>query len=280
MGGARRHAVGGSPALGALLVLAAAGGGCAGRTPLPALPPPVALVHAHAHNDYEHARPLLEALDHGFCSFEADVWLVDGRVLVAHDRKDVEADRTLQRLYLDPLRARVQANGGRVYPGGPECDLLVDVKSDTAATYEALRGVLEPYADMLTTVRGASVTHRAILVILSGNEARSLVADNRVRYVALDGRLPDLQSGAPPDLVPWISADWEKLFAWRGSGPLPARDEEVLARIVAEAHAAGRRVRFWDAPDDEAGWRVLRDAHVDVINTDHLAGLERFLRAR
>lgn len=38
------------------------------------------LPRAHAHNDYEHARPLLDALDHGFTSVEADVWLVDGEL--------------------------------------------------------------------------------------------------------------------------------------------------------------------------------------------------------
>ena len=32
------------------------------------------LERAHAHNDYEHARPLLDALSHGFTSVEADVW--------------------------------------------------------------------------------------------------------------------------------------------------------------------------------------------------------------
>src|SRR2546429_8940516 len=88
-------------------------------------PPPLA--RAHAHNDYEHARPLLDALERGFCSIEADVWLVDGRLLVAHDRNAVKAERTLQALYLDPLRERVRRNGGRVYRDGPEVTLLVDV---------------------------------------------------------------------------------------------------------------------------------------------------------
>src|SRR5207237_4622701 len=41
----------------------------------------VPLIHAHAHNDYEHTRPLLDALDHGFCSVEADIHLVDGKLL-------------------------------------------------------------------------------------------------------------------------------------------------------------------------------------------------------
>ena len=32
---------------------------------------------AHAHNDYEHERPLYDAIAHGFNSVEADVFLVD-----------------------------------------------------------------------------------------------------------------------------------------------------------------------------------------------------------
>src|SRR6516165_11995665 len=79
----------------------------------------VPLRRAHAHNDYEHKRPLFDALDRGFCSVEADVYLIDGKLLVAHDRKDVKPDRTLEALYLDPLRERAKANGGRVYPDGP-----------------------------------------------------------------------------------------------------------------------------------------------------------------
>ena len=43
---------------------------------------PVApLARAHAHNDYLHERPLLDALDHGFTSVEADIFLVDGKLL-------------------------------------------------------------------------------------------------------------------------------------------------------------------------------------------------------
>jgi hypothetical protein len=45
----------------------------------------VPLERAHAHNDYEHERPLHDALGHGFKSVEADVWLVDGELVVSHD---------------------------------------------------------------------------------------------------------------------------------------------------------------------------------------------------
>src|SRR3954469_7012674 len=68
----------------------------------------IPLEHAHAHNDYEHARPLAEALEHGFTSVEADIWLVDGQLLVAHDRDKVDTARTLESLYLAPLRKSIQ----------------------------------------------------------------------------------------------------------------------------------------------------------------------------
>jgi hypothetical protein len=116
------------------------------------------LPQAHAHNDYEHARPLFDALDHGFCSVEADIWLTRDGLLIGHDRKDLKPGRTLQSLYLDPLRQRAQANGGRVYSGGPAFYLLIDVKTEAEATYAALDKVLAGYADILTTVPYAMAT--------------------------------------------------------------------------------------------------------------------------
>src|SRR4051794_2449732 len=92
--------------LSALALLAIVALGTVRAVPATAPAGPTPLVHAHAHNDYEHARPLLDALDNGFCSVEADIHLVDGKLLVAHDRAHVRPDRTLQSLYLDPLRER------------------------------------------------------------------------------------------------------------------------------------------------------------------------------
>src|SRR6185436_16418009 len=62
----------------------------------------VPLEHAHAHNDYLHTRPLLDALDHGFTSVEVDIFLVDGELLVAHTAREIKPDRTLEKLYLEP----------------------------------------------------------------------------------------------------------------------------------------------------------------------------------
>ena len=247
----------------------------------PGVTPP--LPRAHAHNDYEHTRPLIDALEFGFCSVEADIWLVNGQLLVAHDLKDAKAGRTLQALYLDPLRARVQQNGGKVFRGGPPFTLLVDVKSDATNTYVALRDALRPYAAMLTTFSNDRTATNAVAVIVSGNRARELMAAETNRLAAYDGRLADLDSSDSPHLVPLISDNWTLHFKWRAQpeqGPLSEPERTRLRHLVDRAHQQGRRLRLWGTPDRPLMWQELFDAGVDLINTDDLAGLERFLLAR
>ena len=238
---------------------------------------PVPLVRAHAHNDYVHQRPLLDALDHGFCSVEADVHLVDGQLLVAHDRDKVKPERTLQALYLDPLRERVRKNGGRVYPAGPEFTLLVELKSDWPASYPVLRNILKEYVGMLTTFQPGTTATNAIRVIITGRRAQEMFVGEPVRYAALDGDLADLDANPPADLVPLISSNWGRSFKWRGSGPMPEAERQKLKAIVSQAHRQGRRVRFWGAPDQPLFWGELLADGVDLINTDNLAGAQKFL---
>jgi hypothetical protein len=251
------------------LVLVALAGATRAATPLPS---------AHAHNDYEHKRPLFDALGQGFCSVEADIYLVDGRLLVAHDLKDATPARTLESLYLDPLRTRVRSNGGRVYRDGPPLTLLIDVKSAAEPTYAALHSMLERYADLLTLYRDGRATAGAISVILSGNRARAEIATQTVRYVAIDGRPEDLETTAPAALVPWISANWNTVFKWRWTGPMPEETRTQLRALVARVYSQGRLLRFWNTPDRPDVWRELRAAGVDLIGTDDLAGLAAFLR--
>ena len=240
----------------------------------------VPLVHAHAHNDYEHKRPLLDALDHGFCSVEADVHLVDGELLVAHNRSQVKPGRTLQALYLDPLRERVQKNGGHVYPAGPEFTLLVELKSDWHSSYPVLRDILKQYAGMITTFQSGAQQTNAIRVIITGNRAKEMFAGEAIRYASVDGDLADLDSGTPADLIPWISSNWGQSFKWRGSGTMTEADERKLKDIVARAHQQGRRVRFWGAPDQPVFWSAMLINGVDLINTDDLDGAQKFLLSR
>src|SRR5436190_21650161 len=155
--------------IGLLAFLIVAAGDTLAQPPnlLPEGKAPKPLRHAHAHNDYEHKRPLFDALECGFCSVEADIWLIDGKLLVAHDRNQVKPERTLQSLYLEPLRERARRNGGRVYLHGPEVTLLVDVKSDAEKTYTALREVLKEYSDLVTVFRSGGTSQNDVTDLLS-----------------------------------------------------------------------------------------------------------------
>jgi len=238
---------------------------------------PTPLPRAHAHNDYAHRRPLLDALDHGFGSVEADIWLVEGRLLVAHNRSGVKSERTLQALYLDPLRERIARNGGRVYPNGPPCTLLIDVKSEARETYVVLRELLQGYTNILTAFTPTNTVTNALTIILSGNRATRLLTEEGCRFAAVDGRLSDLAANPSPQLVPLISDNWATTFRWRGKGPLADDERQKLRQLVGQTHQQGRRIRFWAAPDNPAGWRELQQAGVDLINTDDLSGLRNWL---
>jgi len=213
-----------------------------GRPSLPAQTQPTPLVHGHAHNDYQHTRPLFDALDCGFCSVEADVHLVDSQLLVAHDRFLCKPGSTLQALYLEPLRELVRKNGGQ----------------------------------MLTRFRGDQKETNAITVIITGHRSREMLAGETERYVALDGDLADLKSHDSANLIPWISSNWSQSFKWRGNGPMPEAERLKLKEIVAQADSGGRKVRFWGAPDKPLFWQELLADGVDLINTDDLPGLQKF----
>lgn len=260
-----------------VLALVCLASGFPGQRVLAGGAPVLPLPRAHSHNDYEHARPLLDALDQGFCSVEADIYCIHGQLLVAHDRSKTQPERTLQALYLDPLLARVRTNGGRVHPAGPEFHLLIDFKTDAQTTWPVLREALRRYEEMLTVFRASEVRRRAVTVILSGNSPRAILESEPSRFAAIDGRLPDLEGQASPFLVPWISDNWTAHFRWRASGPIADEERERLRALVAQAHAQGRKVRFWGMPDTPLSWKEQFDAGVDFINTDHLAELRQFL---
>jgi glycerophosphoryl diester phosphodiesterase len=238
---------------------------------------------AHAHNDYEHLRPLYDALDRGFNSVEADVWLVDGELRVAHDLADARPGRNLENLYLEPLAQRVKANGGEVYRHGGDFQLLIDIKSDGPTTYAAVDKALAKYSNISTVFQNGRVRRGAVTSVISGNRPLDILQAQKIRYAGYDGRLTDLNSGLPASVMPLVSDNWSNNFTWRGIGEFPAAERTKLRDIVTTAHKAGYKVRFWETPDvrgaaRDAVWSELTAAGVDNLNTDDLHGLEDFLR--
>lgn len=236
------------------------------------------LMRAHAHNDYEHPRPLLDALEHGFCSVEADIFLRDGQLLVGHNAKDLKVDRTLESLYLKPLKTRISSMNGNVYSVPQRFFLFIDIKTDAVATYSVLHQLLMKYAVILTEVKDGIVTQRAVTVVLSGNRpSLDALGTQSPRFAAYDGRLSDLDSTVPKHLMPIISDNWASKIGWGGSVEMTAATRDKLKQIVSKSHQQGRLVRFWATPEKESVWKVLLENDVDLINTDRLSALQQFL---
>ncbi|MFF4253677.1 phosphatidylinositol-specific phospholipase C/glycerophosphodiester phosphodiesterase family protein [Streptomyces sp. NPDC001663] len=247
---------------------------------------PCPLWRAHAHNDYEHTRPLFDALDHRFGSVEADIFLVGDQLLIGHTVDDLDPTRTLESLYLDPLAAIVKANHGSVYRGYRRpLQLLIDIKTEGSSTYLELDRHLQRYKHLFTTYAHGRVLPGAVTNVISGDRAaRTPMEAQTVRRAFYDGRLTDLGTSAPASFVPLISDNWQLNFTWLGEGAFPDAERQKLRSIIGQAHARGQKVRFWNTPDvagpaRDALWTELLAADVDYFNTDDLAGLEAFLDA-
>ncbi|KQX78284.1 phosphatidylinositol-specific phospholipase C/glycerophosphodiester phosphodiesterase family protein [Streptomyces sp. Root1310] len=247
---------------------------------------PRPLWRAHAHNDYEHPRPLLDALDHRFGSVEADIFLVDGELLVAHSADRLDPTRTLESLYLAPLAARVKAHRGSVYRGYRQpLQLLIDIKTEGSSAYLALDRQLQRHKGLFTTYAHGRVHPGAVTAVISGDRAaRTPMEAQTVRRAFYDGRLADLGT-SESSFASLISDNWTLNFTWSGVGAFPEAERQRLRTIVGAAHARGQQVRFWATPDlagpaRDALWAELLAAGVDYLNTDDLAGLEAFLDSR
>ena len=237
------------------------------------------LANAHAHNDYEHDRPLLDALDQGFTSVEADVFLVEGQLLVAHNFLQASKDRTLESLYLQPLQERALQNSGRIYKDGPTVTLLVDIKTNGKAAYAAIDELLAKYDSLISVTSDGTYTENAVTVIISGDRPMHEIEESNPRRAGIDGRLSELDSDKSVDLLPLISDNWTTHFRYRGVGTMSEEERTKLHDIVAQIHSKGRRIRFWATPENPALWQELTAANVDLIGADDLGKLSEYLRS-
>ena len=234
---------------------------------------------AHSHNDYERPRPLFSALQLRYASVEADIYLVNGELQVGHDPEDLMPGRTLGNLYLEPLRLIVMRGIGQVYPETTTpLILLVDIKSEAEATYQALERALAPYERFLTRFTPNETELGAVTVVVTGNRPRELMANQTERFAGYDGRLEDLRTGnVDRNFMPLISNDWDDVFSWRGAGPMPENEREQLVSLVELAREAGVKLRFWNTPDIPPVWEALYEANVNLINADRIEALSDFL---
>lgn len=236
---------------------------------------------AHAHNDYLHTRPLLDAVDCKFKSIEADVFAIGDSLFVAHDFDKISLGRTLRQLYLDPLKNRVKSNNGSVYGNGEEIIILVDFKSEGLPTYKLLHQILEDYKEILTYYNSGEKVSGAVQIIVSGNRPFEYMQNQEIRYAGYDGRISELNAGIQSSLMPLVSDNWRNHFKWYGDGEMPSEEKDKLKQIVKTARKNGYMLRFWSTMDRpgkyrDAVWNELKNEGVDLIGTDDLKGLQEY----
>ncbi len=242
------------------------------------------LENAHSHNDYTRQTPLFDAINLGFKSIEADIVLINDDLYVAHNMPVYKNRITLPDLeeaYLYPLDSLVERGGGSVYSDseGPLL-LLIDIKTDGKATFEVLNDQLFDYRNILIHTVYGEKQDGAVLAVISGNRPIEAIQNAKVRMAAIDGRPEDLGKGYSSEVMPLISQRYSKVIKWKGKGDIKPKELNKLKSLVEAAHAEGKLVRLWASPEDEKVWKVLLDAGVDLINTDEVERLKRFLDER
>jgi hypothetical protein len=243
----------------------------------------IQILTAHSHNDYEHERPLFDALDCNFKSFEADVYSVGDSLFVAHDFDQIKPGRTLRQLYLEPLKNEIIKNNGSVYGNGEEVILFIDIKDDGLKTYQNLHRILTEYKSHLTSFDHGKKKQGSIMVVVSGNRPFEFMQSQTIRYAGFDGRLENLDSGISPNLMPVVSDNWAKYFKWDGTGEMPSEEKIKLNNFAEKAKTQGYILRFWNTPNRTpeqrtAVWTELKNAGVGLIGVDELKELQEFLK--
>lgn len=234
-------------------------------TRLSAQQPPVLI---HSHNDYWRPVPFWTAYSHKLYSYEADVYHVDNKTYVAHDREDIIPENTLESLYVEPIVSVYKQNDGKPWEGAVTgIQLLVDIKDDTEPTMAALVDVFGRYPEVFDP----SVNPYAVRIAITGNCPEPEDFHNYPSFIGYDGRLDVEYTPEQLERVVLISEPLYKYARWNGKGTMIPEQEAKVKEAVAKAHALGKPIRFWATPECESTYYTFYNLGIDFVNTDHPA---------
>ena len=226
--------------------------------------------NAHSHNDYEQAQPFYLAYQEQFGSIEADIHLINGKILVAHDTKDVSIEKSLEKLYLNPLADFIKKNNGSPYRDSSRTlQLLIDQKTEGVSTLNALIEVLKKYPSI--------IHNKKIIIAISGNRP---APDSFIKYpafISFDGNLKENYTKEAITKVAMLSDDLGDYVKKRYPLEISDEEKETILKLINHAHSENKKVRFWGIPDYPTAWEQMIDFKVDFINTDHILNLSDYL---
>ncbi len=220
----------------------------------------------HAHNDYQQPLPLTNALRNNVFSIEADVYLRNGQLVVAHDAKDVAAAPLLDSLYLQPIIRLFKKHNGRISNNKTYAPvLMIDIKESGEAVLAALLQLVAPHR----SVFDRSVNARAVQLVISGDRGAVSTWASYPSYILFDGRPAEVYDSAALQRVAFISDAYNKYVT-------TADSSGRIQQLVTKVHDMGKLLRLWGIPDTAAAWQRLRDLGVDIINTDKVGECREF----
>ena len=221
----------------------------------------------HSHNDYERIAPFWEAYSQHCGSIEADVFWQDEQLLVGHNVEDLTPERNFQSMYVDPIVTTFRQNGGKMWKGSDDAlILMVELKSPTEPELSEVIKVLGAYPDVFCSEEG-------VKVVITGNTPAYEDFASYPHWVYFDGDLrSDLKIGYTPDQlarVGMFSTNFRNFAKmWNGKGRMVDADLDATNAAIAAAHAAGKPIRFWNAPEGTSAYFTFWKLGVDIINTD------------
>jgi alkaline phosphatase len=229
--------------------------------------------NGHSHNDYHQNIPLLRSYYAGMGSVEADVFLKNGQLYVAHDTTEISQDATLRKLYLEPLAKFYAKNGNRPYPDARhKLQLIIDIKED----YQLVLPVLIRELKSFNVIFDRTNNPGAIAIVISGDMPVPSAFNNYPSYISFDGRPYTNYTAGQLERVAMISDDIKNYTEWNGKGTPTKADELKLRAVIDKAHAQHKPFRFWGTQDSPNTWVELERMGTDWINTDHPEQLHTF----
>lgn len=230
--------------------------------------------NAHSHNDYLQSQPFYAAHGNHFASMEIDVFLEGNELYVAHYKKDIDPERTLESLYLEPLLRQIKLNGNhKAYKDGGKLQLMIDLKTAGEPTLRCLEAKLKPIRQYFDVKNNPD----AIRLVISGAAPAGGRFKDFDEIFFFDGRRNTAYTSDQLKRVAFFSASLQEFSKWNGLGRMVAPDSLKTKNFVDSVHRIGKPVRFWGNPDTKTCWQAFIKMGVDYLNTDSPAEMAKFL---
>ena len=211
----------------------------------------------HSHNDYEQNVPFWKAYSVGASSIEADVFLKNNRLYVAHLSHEIKKTRTLRSLYLKPIEILFSKSLMQTRP----FQLLIDIKTEAYSTLNKIIEELDPLKQHLYPNNP-----KGVKVVISGGRPKSADYDNYPDFIFFDWQAVDYPENE--DRVALVSLNFNNCSKSDGQNPLTDKEEDEIKSVIAKMKKLNKPIRFWASPDTELGWKTLHKLGVDYIGTD------------